>query len=1038
MKRLFIGVLLALPLTIWAQSEVYFTMRPSLSPDAQSIYFEYDTDIWSVGIEGGVASRITAMAGYETYPIVSPDGEWLAFASKQDGDNDVYMVSTAGGTIKQLTFSDADEVPKSWSADSKSINFESNQYNNISAYKISIDGGTPERLFPNYFNTIANIYEMANGSYLFNESTESHRYATRKGYVGDHNPNIKMWNPSSNEYSELTKYNGKDIWPTSDKDNTIYFATHRQGGEANLATKMDDKTIVLTSFDESIQYPRVSYNGEKVAFNKDYQIYVFDTTSQKSKKVDIALSIKNSHELEFSTDVSANISNIAASPDGKKMAFISRGRLFVSDIKGEVVKELQTDNRERAMELQWGEDSKTIFFTRTRNGWYNLFKIDASSTQNEQAIYTPDEFVKNLSISNSNQTLAFTVGSRTIATYSGGEVTSISDEMEFWTFRSGTYFIRFSADDKFLTFNAVNMFESDVYIYEFESKKLMNITNSASYESYPVLSDDYKYLYLAANRYQATFPKGLDKRDTYLFKIPLDKYDSSYDLDKYDTLFNNNDADKEAKSESKSEPIFAFNDENLRRRWSKMKGSSVADVYSVTIGDKQYLLYTSSHENENKPYILDLSQEDSKPKPIKDLKDIWNITSNGKEIFASYRNEIYKIDTKSAAATKIAIKHEFSKSNSDEFSQMVYEAWAQMESGFYDPDMHGVDWSEKLNYYSNLSQYVQNRGDLRILLNDMLNELNSSHLGFTTNGDDEKILNQKTSYYTGVMFKNDQPYVVDYIIGDSPADKVSIDIIQGDELIAVNGVEVDKNRNRDTYFTSAAPMEEVKLTLLRDGNKFDVNIHTFSGAAMKSLLYYEWEDNCRMRVDEKSDSSVAYIHLRDMTGVSLDRFMVDMMSYAVNKEALIIDLRYNTGGNIHNDVIEFLTQQTYFTWKFRDHKPATHPNYNPADRPIVVLVNERSLSDAEVVSNGIKTLNIAKIIGTETYRWIIFTSSVGLINGSSVRMPAWGCYTLSGEDLEKSGVKPDIYVRNTFEDRVNGNDPQLDRAIEEILKDLQK
>ncbi|MFR9504257.1 MAG: S41 family peptidase [Rikenellaceae bacterium] len=1031
MKKLFTGVLLALPFTVMAQSEVHFTMRPSLSLDAKSIYFEYDSDIWSVGIDGGMASRITAMAGYETYPLVSPDGKWLAFASKQDGDNDVYIVPTAGGDIKQLTYSDADEVPKSWSADSKTINIESNQYNTISAYKLSIDGGTPERLFPHYFNTIANIYEMADGSYLFNESTESYRYATRKGYVGDHNPNIKMWNPATNQYSELTTYIGKDIWATSDKDNTIYFATHRQGGEANLAMKDGDNTVVLTSFRESIQYPRVSFNGEKVAFNKDYQIYIYDTKSKKSKRVDVALSIKNSHELEFSTNISENISAYAPSPDGKKLAFISRGRLFVSDIKGEVIKELNTDKQERAVELAWDKESKNILFTRTRNGWYNLFTIAATGYQGEKALYTPDEYVKNLSMSNSNEKLAFTVGSNTIALYSDGKVSTISDEMEFWTFRSGTYFIRFSNDDKYLTFNAVNMFESDVYIYEFDTKRLVNVTNSASYESYPVLSNDYKYLYVAANRYQATFPKGLDKRNCYLFKIPLDKYDTSYDIDKYSSLF----AEEEAAEE---EPLtsLVFNEENLRRRWSKVKGSYVADLCSVTIDDKQYLLYTSSHESENMPYILDLSDEDAKPKQIKGLKDLWAVTANGKEIFSSYRGEIFKIDPKTASATKITLKHEFSKSNSDEFQQMVYEAWAQMESGFYDPDMHGVDWAKKLDYYSNISQHIQNRGDLRTLLNDMLNELNSSHLGFTTSGSDEDILNKKRSYYTGVIFDNSDPYIVDYIINDSPADKVGVDIQRGDRLLAVNGKRVDEKQNRDFYFTSAAPINEVELTFSRAGNEYNINLHTFSGSSMKDLLYYEWEDNCRKEVEEKSDSAIAYIHLRDMTDSSLDRFMVDMMSYAVNKDALIIDLRYNTGGNIHNDVIEFLTQQTYFTWKFRDHKPASHPNYTPADRPIVVLVNERSLSDAEVVSNGIKTLNIAKIIGTETYRWIIFTSSAGLINGSYVRMPAWGCYNLAGEDLEKSGVKPDIYVRNTFEDRVKKNDTQLNRAIEEILKEL--
>ena len=148
-------------------------------------------------------------------------------------------------------------------------------------------------------------------------------------------------------------------------------------------------------------------------------------------------------------------------------------------------------------------------------------------------------------------------------------------------------------------------------------------------------------------------------------------------------------------------------------------------------------------------------------------------------------------------------------------------------------------------------------------------------------------------------------------------------------------------------------------------------------------------------------------------------------------------LRYNNGGNVHKEVIDFLRGQAHFEWSYRDFPKTSHPNVAPAGKPIVVLVNEHSLSDAEVTSNGIKTLGIAKLVGTETYRWIIFTSSFRLLDGSTLRMPAWGCYSVvDGSDLENTGVKPDIYVRNTFKDRIEGKDPQLDAAIREVLTQL--
>jgi len=195
---------------------------------------------------------------------------------------------------------------------------------------------------------------------------------------------------------------------------------------------------------------------------------------------------------------------------------------------------------------------------------------------------------------------------------------------------------------------------------------------------------------------------------------------------------------------------------------------------------------------------------------------------------------------------------------------------------------------------------------------------------------------------------------------------------------------------------------------------------------LKTLLYDGWIDENRKIVDSLSGGRVGYVYMKDMGTPSLEKFLIDMTGIALGKEALILDIRNNRGGNVHDDVIQFLSQKPYLEWQARNGKRSPQPNFAPSGGPIILMVNEQSLSDAEMTAAAFRQLKLGTIVGTETYRWIIFTT----------RLPAWGCYDLEGNDLEKTGVKPDIYVRTTFGDMQNGADPQLVTAVKEALSKL--
>ncbi|HTH29765.1 MAG TPA: S41 family peptidase, partial [Lacibacter sp.] len=455
-------------------------------------------------------------------------------------------------------------------------------------------------------------------------------------------------------------------------------------------------------------------------------------------------------------------------------------------------------------------------------------------------------------------------------------------------------------------------------------------------------------------------------------------------------------------------------------------------------GEKSTVLYLSNHGEGRYAVWKTILEPFELPKTEKiagtDNTGGFEVIEVNDKYYALANGNITKLNLDANRIDPVNISFTFRRNLQEEFNQMFYETWAGMEEGYYDENFHGLNWKKTKDYYKQFLPYLNNRADLRTLLNDLLGELNSSHQGFGTFGDDENIPLTSATMETGIIFDNNDPYKVQYIVKRSAADRKNIDIKPGDVLVKVNDETVDINKDRNAYFTLPSRDRELKLTFKRGAELVNVKIHP--QPTLFNNLYDEWVDNNQKRVDEKSKGRIAYGYMKNMGTGELEQFINDMTQELANKDALIFDLRYNTGGNVHDEVLKFLSQRSYLQWKYREGKMTPQSNFSPSDKPIVLLINEQSLSDAEMTAQGFKGLKLGKIIGNGTYRWIIFTSGIGLVDGSSVRMPAWGCYSLDGKDLEINGVQPDILLVNSFEDKLNGNDPQLDKAIEEILKQL--
>ncbi len=1040
MRKIYYSLLTVFALSqLDAQENIFFASTPSLSPDGQVAYFSYDGDIWRVPSSGGNASRMTALEGEEINPRVSPDGQWLAFSSNQYGNYDVFVMPTQGGEIKQLTFHQGKDEMESWSWDSKTIYFTSNRDKNFASYKVDVKGGTPSSLFSHYFNTTNGLVEAPNGELIFTNSSESANQVTRKRYKGENNPDLLAYQPQTKTFKQYTDYNGKDFNATVDKKGIIYFISDENNGQYNLYKIENGLKTALTKFETSIKKPFVSADGSKVIFEKDYQLFVFNTQSQTTGPLKISANTNKSITKEQSFSIENQITNFDVSPDGKKMVFVSRGIIFVSDMEGKFVQPI-TEGHERVMEVKWLKDNKNIIFNQTHQGYQNWYTMSAERKNQPKQLTNDLRNNRDITLNNNRTQAVYLSGRdevRLIDLKSFKSSTIVKDEL--WAFQNSTP--SFSPNDEYVLFSAKRNFELDIFVHHIKKSETINLTNTGVTEESPTWSPDGRYIYFASDRTNPSYPLGMQKSN--IFRLALDWFDEPFKSEKFNDLFvEEKKLEKEEKKEEKKAlKSIAVNPDGILERIEMVTDRFGYQTNPFIFSDdkKNYLFYNTNQENGKFQLYRNTFSDFEKVKTEKVFdKGVDYIISNNKNLFALSNKSIYKFTMSASTLEPIKMDYSFSKNLAAEFHQMYAETWAGVEENFYDGSFHGIDWDMKKKQYEAYLPYVNNRNDLRILLNDLLGELNSSHLGFNSTGkEEERFLNYFTNE-TGIIFKEDQPFVVERIVRKSPAFYKNIDVQPGDVLTKVNEQIVDTKLNREIYFTTPKKIDEIALEFQRGGKTIQTKLHPIANHQFKDLLYDEWIFENKQRVNQLSDHRIAYSYMKNMSTQQLDVFLLDMVEQENRKDGVILDLRFNTGGNVHDKVLNFLSQRPYLKWKYRDGKMTVQSNFAPAGKPIVLLINEYSLSDAEMTAAGFKALKLGKIIGQETYRWIIFTSAKGLVDGSSYRLPAWGTYTLDGQNLEKTGVAPDIYIKNTFMDRLRNNDPQLERAVQEILNDLKK
>ncbi len=1012
---------------------------PTLSPDGNKLAFSYMGDIWVYSLQNKDLRRLTDHEAFEAWPVFSPDGRYIAFSSRRYGNYDVFVVPVEGGIPKRLTYHTSDDIVNSWTPDSKSIIFHSSRKNQVSLYKVSVKGGTPDRIFPGYW-AIPNFGKVSpDGSMIiFNNSWESFRFWWRKGYKGSFNADIILYNFKTGKFRQLTRYIGNDLYPSWSPDGkSVYFVSDRDFNTPNIF-KLDLKSGAITRLTSyksgSVRWLTVAGARNVLAFERDHSLWLLDLRKKKANpvKINIASDLKKNMEEWVKLK---KVEEFSISPDKKKIALISRGNVFVSDVKGKYLRRI-TDTLWRESRVIWDKDSRHIFFVSDKRGNNDIYRVDAMQPGDWEAIAISSAEERQPQLSPDGKYLAYIEGKKKLVVYNLKEKkrkTVYTGQLaNLW----GANFA-WSPDSKWLMVGDTFYWEKDMVAVNVESGEKIRLTKNSLDETTYDWSPDGKFIVYAANYTGHSFPDRTGQYDIYM--LPLTKMPEKFKEDFYEKLFKKEEK-KVKKKEKKIEVRIEAGD--MEKRKIRITNTIQDEVSPLFSSDGKKIAFLSSNNRKEEIWLAELNEFNRvKSKRMlfsaPSISNLRWLDKNTLIFISGGRVMKLAISSKSPAPVRFFYKEKINRRG--EFLQMFSEIWNTLKNYYYDPKFHGADWMKIKTKYMELVKGCYTNEEFYLLMNEMFGELNSSHVGIYP----PPVERNEITAALGAEFEKDNAHKlfrIKRVIKHGPLYKTNRKL-EGLYLIAIDGKLLSTADNLYTFLNNKVG-KRVELLVNSKPTKVGAEklyVKPISYSEEKNLLYDEWEELSRERVHRWSKGKIGYVHMKNMGWGELMRFYQNLEKEILNSKALIFDIRFNTGGNVHDQVLNTLIKKIYAKWKIRDFKITYQPSFAVRPRPMVLLTNEFSLSDAEMTANGFKELKLGTIIGNTTYGWIIFTTGKRLINGAYFRIPLWGCYSLAGVDLETSGgVKPDIVVINTFEDRVKGRDPQLRKAVEYLLKKIEK
>ena len=1068
---LFAWILGALPLP--AQDKPLWLRYPAISPDGFTILFCYQGDIYKIPAAGGQAVPLTIGEAYDFAPVWSHDGRAIAFASDRHGNFDVFVVPASGGEARRLTYHSGNDIPSGFSADDWHILFSASRHSLATnakfptsvlpeLYSVPVKGGEIALVLPQ--PAIAATVSPDGGKIIYHDQ-KGYENDWRKHHTSAVTRDIWVHDLKAKKYTRLTPFNGEDRNPIFAGNGDDFYYLSEQSGSFNIRRSSLSKpaeSVALTHFTKNpVRFLSRAATG-RLCFGYDGEIYILDAGAMPLR-VDVRIAQDGRGVLEKAVPVAGGITQMRLSPNGKEIAYVFRGEIFVGSVEGGVGKRItHTPGQERS--VSFSPDGRSLVYAAERDNNWNVYTSSimrkeepyfyaATLLKEEPLVATAaEEFQPEFSPDgNEVAYLENRVVLRVINLASRQTRTILSAEHNY-SYADGDQDYAWSPDGKWflVQFGYVRLFSAQVGLVASDGKgQVVNLTRSgfdnigarwgmegtmmfygstrdgaANVSGSPVTYDVYGMFFTreAHDRFL------LSKSDFALLKEQEDKV--AKDKEKA--------GDKKAaatKDEPKKDIVIEMAGLDQRKVRFTIHSADIAGAALTKAGDK--LFYLAQFE---KGY--DLWQTELRTKETKLLaklnaeKAALDLTADGKALFVLADGKVSKIDPESGKAEPVAIGNEMILDQAAEKTYMFDHMWRQIRQKFLVADLYGTDWDFYYETYRKFLPHIRNNYDYAEMVSEMLGELNASHTGCYYSPPRAP----EADAIASLGFFRDHGHVgpgirIAEILPGGPLDKAVLRIRAGHVIEKIDGTALDGSFDHARLLNRKAG----QLTLL---SVFDPAVKQRWEEAVKPialnaeapLVYRRWVRARRAEVDRLSNGRIGYVHVRGMNDASYRTVIEEVLGLSIDKEALIVDTRFNGGGNLHDQLADFLNGKKVFDIIPRGQLVGYEP-YDKWIKPSIVLMGEGNYSDAHLFPVEYKIRGIGKTLGmpvpgTGTFVWWERQIDPSLRFG----IPQGGWRTPEGVLCENNQLEPDIRVCNEPDVLALGRDQQIEAAVKELLK----